>query len=371
MLMDGTEFDGSGSLEEASGATPALSVVVIGRNEGRRLLECLESVRAMQGPGPVQTIYVDSGSTDGSVAAAKEAGVHVIALGGDCPTAAKGRNAGWHAATATTVLFLDGDTLLHPHFVAEALPSFQDPSVAVVWGHRRERFPEHSVYNRVLDLDWVYRPGPAAFCGGDALFRRAVLEETGGFDERLIAGEEPELCRRMLGRGRRILHVDLPMTGHDLAVTRFSQYWRRAMRAGYAYAEVAARFRGTPQPFWSDAVVHNRERATVLLGSPVVGLAASLLLHRAWPLLLVAAGLLVVALRTAWQSRWKSRNLGTLLLYGVHCHVQQIPILMGQMSFARDRRAGRRAGLIEYKRFLQKFSDPAAERSASPARRRQ
>ena len=56
------------------------------------------------------------------------------------------------------------------------------PKVAVVWGHRREIHPEQSIYNRVLDLDWIYAPGPTLFCGGDALFRRSVLTATNGFD---------------------------------------------------------------------------------------------------------------------------------------------------------------------------------------------
>ena len=330
-------------------STPALSVVVIGRNEGARLLGCFASVRAMEFAGEVETIYVDSGSTDGSVAAMQAAGVTVVRLVDDRPTAAKGRNAGWRVSNAETVLFLDGDTVLHPRFVVEAMPAFDDASVAVVWGHRRELYPGNSAYNRVLDLDWVYAPGFTSFCGGDALFRREVLQQTGGFDETLIAGEEPELCRRILDLGGHILHVDLPMTGHDLAVTRFRQYWRRATRAGHAYAEVASRFRGTANPFWSEDVARNRKRAVALMALPLLGVALSLLLWRAWPLLVVVAVVMLLALRTAWKSRWKSRDAVTLLLYGLHSHFQQVPIFCGQIGFLRDSRAGRKAGLVEYK----------------------
>src|SRR5512132_2622425 len=169
-------------------------------------------------------------------------GAKVIIVRPERPCAAVGRNAGWQAAAAPVVLFLDGDTLLHPDFVADCLPKFAVPRVAVVWGHRRELHPEASIYHRVLDLDWVYPPGPSEFCGGDALIRRAVLQAVGGYDERLIAAQEPEMCRWIRDAGYVILHVDRPMTGHDLAITRWSQYWRRVVRAGYAYAEVAERF---------------------------------------------------------------------------------------------------------------------------------
>lgn len=327
---------------------PVVSVVVIGRNEGARLIRCLESVRAMRAPeGQVELIYIDSASTDGSPERAAACGAKVLIVRPERPCAAVGRNAGWQAAAAPFVLFLDGDTLLHPDFVADCLPQFTLPHVAVVWGHRRELHPEASMYNRVLDLDWVYPPGPSEFCGGDALIRHSVLQEVGGYDERLIAGEEPEMCRRMRAKGYVMLHVDRPMTGHDLAMTRWSQYWRRAVRAGYAYAEVAQRFRGTHTPLWQHEVQRNRIHGAVLVGCPVRALVSSLALASALPLVVlldVSAGIIV---RTAAKARWKSADRWTLLLYSLHSHVQQVPILFGQLCYPYDRWRGRHRGLIE------------------------
>jgi glycosyltransferase involved in cell wall biosynthesis len=201
---------------------PDLSVVIIGRNEGARLTRCIESVKAMRAPANgIEILYVDSDSTDGSPDRARALGAQVIVVHPERPSAALGRNAGWRAARAPRILFLDGDTILHPEFVHEASQAFADPQVAVVWGHRRELHPENSIYNRVLDLDWVYPPGPSEFCGGDALMRRDVLEEVNGYDETLIAGEEPEMCRRIRSRGYVIQHLDLAMTRHDLAITRW------------------------------------------------------------------------------------------------------------------------------------------------------
>ena len=102
----------------------------------------------------------------------------------------------------------------------------------------------------MLDLDWISVAGPADYCGGDAMVRRSLLEEVGGYDEHLMAGEEPEMCRRIRALGYTIMHVDRAMTSHDLGLKRFSQYWRRAVRTGYAYAEVSDRFRGTESPLW-------------------------------------------------------------------------------------------------------------------------
>lgn len=334
-------------------STPSISVVVIGRNEGQRLARCLESIRRMPGfsDSGSELIYVDSNSRDGSPELAATYGARVIVLDAPRTTAALGRNAGWRAAKGEFILFLDGDTILHPDFARAAVqPMLEDSSIVAVWGHRREIHPEASIYNRILDLDWVYAPGIAEFCGGDVVMRRHALEEVGGYDSDLIAGEEPDLCRRMRARGYRILHIDHPMTGHDLQITRFSQYWKHAARAGHAFAEISARFRNSDDKFWDAERKRNLIRGGFWIGSFALAAAVSALRLTVVPILLWLSLLLVLSLRSAWKSRWKSREVPTLLLYGMHSHLQQIPICVGQITYALDRRRGNRRALIEYKK---------------------
>jgi glycosyltransferase involved in cell wall biosynthesis len=322
---------------------------VIGRNEGPRLAACLESIQRVRGIDVKETIYVDSASTDGSRELASRYGATVIEVHPERPTAAIGRNAGWRRAASDLILFLDGDTVLHPDFVQAACDAMSgESSLAAVWGHRREIHPEASVYNRILDLDWIYPPGLAEFCGGDVLMRREVLLETGGFDERLIAGEEPELCRRIRARGYGILHIDCPMTGHDLQITRWSQYWKRATRAGHAYAEVSERFRKSDDPFWTADRRRNLLRGSFWLVSPAAAIAASLLFGVV-PMALWLAALLLLSARSAWKARWKRATPGILLLYGLHSHLQQAPIFVGQLQYELNKRLKRTRKLIEYK----------------------
>src|SRR5271167_4490110 len=284
-----------------------LSVVVIGRNEGERLPRCLESISQMRPlQGSIEVIYVDSGSTDGSLEGAAQFNLTIIKLESANPCAAAGRNAGWRAAKAPIVFFLDGDTVLERNFVADSIAELNAPDVAVVFGNRREINPKASIYNRVLDLDWNAPAGTVEFCGGDALIRREVLESVGGFDERLIAGEEPEMCQRIRALGFTILHVDRPMTGHDLAMTRFSQYWRRAVRTGYAYAEVSARFRNTDLPLWDRKAGRNIVHGAGLLGIIVGAPLCSIAFHSLIPVATAVAIIAVLAIRTAIKFRWKT-----------------------------------------------------------------
>ena len=115
--------------------------------------------------------------------------------------------------------------------------------------------------------------------------RRRALEEVGGYDGTLIAGEEPELCRRLRARDYRILHIDAPMTGHDLAMTHFQQYWKRALRTGYAYAEVSKRFRDSADPLWRGPRVRNLQRGTFWMATPVLAVGASLAVRTPMPAL--------------------------------------------------------------------------------------
>lgn len=228
-----------------------IAAIAIGRNEGARLTACLTSLRAA-GLSPI--VYVDSGSTDGSVEEAKRLGAQVVQLDMSQPfTAARARNAGKAALQAVQpdfVQFIDADCRLAAEWLPEAETFLRtNAEVAVVCGRRREIDPEASVYNQLCDAEWNTPVGPAAACGGDALMRWGALEAVGGYNPLLIAGEEPEMCYRMRQLGWKIHRLDVEMTLHDAAMTQFSQFWNRARRAGFAYAEGAAMYGRTAERY--------------------------------------------------------------------------------------------------------------------------
>jgi GT2 family glycosyltransferase len=315
-------------------ASNAVSVVVIGRNEGKRLTYCLRSVFTAE-PGVAEVLYVDSASWDNSVQRAAVAGASVICLRGGRMTAARGRNAGWRAATSPFVLFVDGDCVLQPGFLQPALRLLkQDSSIAVVWGVLREEHPEASLYQRAMSLDWVYPEGDSDFCGGNALMRRSVLEATGGFDEELSAGEEPELCARIRAQGHRIVHIEAPMVLHDLGISSWKQYWNRAVRSGEAYAEVSRKLAERAGiRFWEAKTRRNYWQGGLYIALAIAALIASLWLWSPWPGAGVLAAWLALSIRTAWRARWKSDNPWTRLLYGVHSHFVYLPLLFGQARY--------------------------------------
>ncbi len=240
-------------LPQSSTSTTRLGAVAIGRNEGERLRACLRSLIDAEDAG-VRVVYVDSGSTDGSVEMAKALGAEVVDLDMSQPfTAARARNAGLERLLELErnlqyVHFIDGDCEMLPGWMVEATAFLDEhPDYGVVCGRRRERYPDRTIYNLLCDIEWDGPTGEVKACGGDSLMRVDVLEQVGGFRPDLIAGEEPELCVRIRKAGYRVFRLDRDMCLHDAAMTRFDQWWRRSVRSGHAFAEGAALHGAPPE----------------------------------------------------------------------------------------------------------------------------
>jgi glycosyltransferase involved in cell wall biosynthesis len=217
-----------------------LGIVIIGRNEGKRLSACLASLAEFNRKN---LVYVDSGSNDGSQEALAEFGSICLTLGMSIPfSAARARNKGWqylkeHNSIIQFIQFIDRDCLLQPSRLQIGLEHLmKSPKTAVVCGRRRELYPTKSIYNRICDEEWNTPRGPSLACGGDALIRLVALEDVNGYKNYFIAGEEPEMCYRMRKKNWEIVRIDEEMTLHDDNIISFTQWWKRANRAGFAFA---------------------------------------------------------------------------------------------------------------------------------------
>jgi hypothetical protein len=330
-----------------------VGLVVIGRNEGERLARCLTSVRDV-----AKRVYVDSGSTDGSLALARDEGVAVVELAAPPPfTAARARNSGLGRLLADDpdlefVQMVDGDCQVQPGWIAAALAAlFAEPDLALVFGRRRERFPERTIYNALCDDEWNAPVGESPGCGGDALFRVAALRQVDFYNPAMIAGEDTELSMRLRKAGWRLRRIDAEMTLHDAAITRFGQWWRRTQRSGHAFGEMAHLHPDARDPNWPRSV-----RSILIWGGvmPTMLMLAILLAVTVDPQWWIAAALLIAPwpVRMAQLAqRQRRRGLsakvarasGTLLMLG------KLPQLLGLIGFHFDRLSGRASRLIEYK----------------------
>jgi hypothetical protein len=170
--------------------------------------------------------------------------------------------------------------------------------------------------------------------------RYGALMAVGGYRESLIAGEEPELCLRLIRAGGQVWRIDAEMTLHDAAMTRMAQWWRRTRRAGHAFAEGAALHGQGPERHW---VAETRRALVWGAALPAVAVVAGL----AHP-----AGLAILALwplqvlRLGWRWRHEGRTGWEAALFSV---IGKLAEAQGVLGYRLDRLRGRHRGLIEYK----------------------
>lgn len=309
---------------------PNIDVIIIGINVQRYLGDCIASIRAADYPQELLTItFVDGGSSDSSVAIGREAGVRVIELIDQHPTPGRGRNAGLFAATAPFVQFLDADTLLDRDWLKSGLDHFRDEIVAVC-GKRSERWPDKNNYHIIASVEWHYEQGACRYFGGDFLARREPLASEGGFDDLLIAGEEPDFSARLRKKGWIIWRIADAMTLHDLNMTTFTQYWKRAYRSGHAYAEVGLRHLNNPEKLWARELV--RVSLTALL--PFFLIFTGAVIRQPVICLLLALSVALKPLlripRTTWQYHI---SYSIALLYSLHTAFIVYPQFFGILRY--------------------------------------
>jgi GT2 family glycosyltransferase len=338
-----------GDIHRAPISVGEVGIVVIGRNEGARLLACLASLQGLGCP----VVYVDSGSTDGSVERARPLCDRVVALDpARLFSAARARNEGFAALTSLhagigAVQFLDGDCTLLPGWLAAASQAMSlDPRRAVVIGPLQERRPEASVYNRLCAMEWRSPAGELAHFGalGGIMFVRAeVFAALGGFNEQVIAGEDAEFGVRVGSAGRKVVKIDVPMATHDADIHRFGQWWRRARRSGHA---IGQRFSLHGRGPVGDCA---RERRSVLLWGCALPAAIVLLAPFTHGLsLLLAAGYLVLGRRVARYRRAQGDSPADARLYARFVVIGKFAEGLGLLQFHWNRFVGRYR-IIEYK----------------------
>jgi GT2 family glycosyltransferase len=237
---------------------------------------------------------------------------------------------------------VDGDCEIDPTWLQLAFEFLeQHPAVGAVSGRLRERHPKASIYNWLCDLEWNSKIGEARSFGGNVMVRLDVLTSVGGYRETLVAGEDPELALRLLRAGWKIWRLDAEMGLHDAAISTFSQWWTRSVRAGYSYAAAVVLHGRGPERYKLREALRGWLWA---LWIPVLWVGLSVLL---WPY-----GLFAGALYAVQMLKQMYRHSGTLKERAITAAFEMISRfaeVSGQINFVYDRLFKHAQRLIEYK----------------------
>jgi len=268
--------------------TARVSLVIPGRNCQRTVRQCLGSVVAMLDDphSPLaEIIFVDDGSTDETPKIVRSfERVNCIRERGRGPGAA--RNAGWRAAQHPLIWFIDADCVAEPDALTLLLPHMDDATVGGVSGSYGI-MNEHALLARLIHEEIVARHAAmrrevnflATF---NVLYRRAVLEQVGGFDERYAKAQDAELAFRVQEAGSRLRFEPRSRVKH-FHPEQLLKYLRTQRQHGYWRVLLHLEHRGHALgDSYSSAIDHLQPPLAVLaLASLALPLAALFASHSA------------------------------------------------------------------------------------------
>jgi glycosyltransferase involved in cell wall biosynthesis len=270
---------------------PLISFVIPVRNDAQRLQRCLTSIVRNDYPRDlIEIIVVDNESNDGSAAAARGFGAVIIKSPGD--SVAAHRNRGARAALGSVIAFVDSDHEIDRNWIHTALDVLSDPNVAATG----------SAYLTQPSPNWVQqqydgmRSRPATredvtwLGSGNFAVKRAAFDRVGGYNAKLTACEDVDLCNRLRLTGQRIVadpglrsvHFGDPRT---LKALFYGELWR-------GRDNIRVTFSG-PRTFrhLRSALIPIAELACIALGVFVLLAGHPLIALALWTMAIVPAGI--------------------------------------------------------------------------------
>ena len=212
-------------------------VVAWGRSEG--LERGLEAIAAVAAAGVDLETVVVLRPGDPAAADARARRARVIEPEAGAPfTPGANRNRGAAGATAPYFAFVDGDAVIEPSFVVAALARLDvEPALGGVGGRIHERqWEDGALVREIADSYRSGSGGPVEMLATAWIARRAWFEAVGGFDARLPAEEDVELCIRLADAGHPVVALDLRAAYHDgpprPSLAEFRRRWATGLYAG-------------------------------------------------------------------------------------------------------------------------------------------
>lgn len=326
-----------------------VAFVVIGRNEGERLKRSLNAIKK-QCPN-AKVIYVDSGSTDESVEYANSLAIDVVELDMSIPfTAARARNSGAEKLKEIDqsyeyIQFLDGDCVLEEGWLEEAINFLDDnKAVGICSGRRKEMYPEKSIYNALMDIEWNTPVGEISAVLGDMLVRKQAFEAVDGFDQNIIAAEDDDFCIRVREKGYKVYRIDKQMSKHDANIMKLAQWLKRSKRGGHGYANINYLHGHKEDRHFA------RHLKSVIFWGGIIPLCSIILLFidSLACLALIVFYIFMVARLTVKMFK-KYNNIKLAIAYSLLIYISKVYELFGVIEFWKNKLLYRKHYLIEYK----------------------
>jgi len=196
---------------------PLVSIIIPTKNEEDNIVRCLKALKS-QTYKNLELILVDNHSTDKTVALAKPFVNKTIVVG---PERSEQRNRGAKEAKGSWLLFVDADMESSRGLVSECIDLVsKSKSTSIIVAN--EEAKGYDFWGRSLALERkTYRYSPT-FVTAARFFPRADFLRIGGYDTKLVAGEDWDLTQRFKEDGYPILMTQKSYLRHHEAKASFS-----------------------------------------------------------------------------------------------------------------------------------------------------
>ncbi len=214
------------------------SIIIPAYNARHTITACINALQQQTIPREqMEIIVIDDGSQDGTGQLAAELGVKVLFQPQNGGQAAA-RNVGIQHAQGEIICFTDADCIPQPDWLAQiTAPLHQDPSISATKGVYCTR--QHELISRFVQVEYEDKydklrqfPRISFVDTYSAAYRRAVLLEVGGFDERFPVAEDRELSYRVAAAGYEMVFQPQALVCH-LHASRVRTYFVKKVLNGY------------------------------------------------------------------------------------------------------------------------------------------